>query len=202
MALLPIRRALMHGPAAAHARAPAKDFRDAPARVRSARFPKAHSACSSRRIQSPGLSALPGKRRERRLPPDRSSRPKPCKSGGGTIPPPRRPVKNPGEPERAAALSRFNRIRRRVRRIRGNFFAGELAPPEKKLLPCGFYGRNPKDYSKIRRGWKSAGGACSPATWRYSPATLYYLAARSSHLRSESIVKSPAKLMPCASPVG
>ena len=40
----------------------------------------------------------------------------------------RRLSKNPGDFERAAALSSFNRIRRRVRRIRGNFFGGELAP--------------------------------------------------------------------------
>ena len=40
----------------------------------------------------------------------------------------RRLSKNPGDFERAAVLSSFNRIRRRVRRIRGNFFVGELAP--------------------------------------------------------------------------
>ena len=46
----------------------------------------------------------------------------------------RRLSKNPGDFERAAVLSSFNRIRRRVRRIRGNFFAGELAPPSASLF--------------------------------------------------------------------
>ena len=42
--------------------------------------------------------------------------------------PTRSAKESPGERERAEALSHFNRTRRRVRRVRGNFFAGELAP--------------------------------------------------------------------------
>ena len=48
-------------------------------------------------------------------------------------------AKNPrGERERAEALSRFNRPRRRVRRGRGDFCGGKSHFPEQKSLPCSF----------------------------------------------------------------
>ena len=51
-------------------------------------------------------------------------------------------AKNPrGERERAEALSRFNRPRRRVRRGRGDFCAGKSHFPEQKSLPCSFRAR-------------------------------------------------------------
>ena len=51
-------------------------------------------------------------------------------------------AKNPrGERERAEALSRFNRPRRRVRRGRGDFCSGKSHFPEQKSLPCSFRAR-------------------------------------------------------------
>ena len=51
-------------------------------------------------------------------------------------------AKNPrGERERAEALSRFNRPRRRVRRGRGDFCGGKSHFPEQKSLPCSFRAR-------------------------------------------------------------
>ena len=51
-------------------------------------------------------------------------------------------AKNPrGERERAEALSRFNRPRRRVRRGRGDFCVGKSHFPEQKSLPCSFRAR-------------------------------------------------------------
>ena len=55
------------------------------------------------------------------------------KSGAAGNASARQPIslpQNPGELVRALALASLNRIRRRVRRNRGNFFAGELAPGE------------------------------------------------------------------------
>ena len=48
---------------------------------------------------------------------------------------------NPGERERAAALSRFIRFRRRVRRKRSNFFGGEHAPRRRNCFLTGANGR-------------------------------------------------------------
>ena len=95
-----------------------------------------------------------------------------------------------GELERAEALSIFNRARRRVRRVRGDFCGGKSHFPEQKSFPCRFCARgfrrnpskickaeNPKGFqvspkaklptakSKIltrHRGGGSGGGACSP----------------------------------------
>ena len=51
-------------------------------------------------------------------------------------------AKNPrGERERAEALSRFNRPRRRVRRGRGDFCGGKSHFPEQKSFPCSFRAR-------------------------------------------------------------
>ena len=51
-------------------------------------------------------------------------------------------AKNPrGERERAEALSRFNRPRRRVRRGRGDFCGGKSHFPEQKSLLCSFRAR-------------------------------------------------------------
>ena len=44
--------------------------------------------------------------------------------------------KTHGELERAEALSNFNRARRRVRRVRGDFIAGKSHFPERKSLLC------------------------------------------------------------------
>ncbi len=44
--------------------------------------------------------------------------------------------KTHGELERAEALSNFNRARRRVRRMRGDFIAGKSHFPERKSLLC------------------------------------------------------------------
>ena len=74
----------------------------------------------------------------------------------------RRLSKNPGDFERAAALSSFNRIRRRVRRIRGNFFGGELVPPEKKLLPCSFRARKCEAFQRKLVGVAVAGELAPP----------------------------------------
>ena len=70
--------------------------------------------------------------------------------------------KNPGELVRAAALSSVNRIRRRVRRIRGNFFGGELAPRRRNCFLAVSAPGNAQHFSGNCEGWKSAGGACSP----------------------------------------
>ena len=74
----------------------------------------------------------------------------------------RRLPKNPGELVRAAALSNFNRIRRRVRRIRGNFFGGELAPPGEEIASLQFPRPEMRNISAETGGGGSGGGACSP----------------------------------------
>ena len=84
--------------------------------------------------------------------------------GAGRQPGPfsRRLSKNPGDFERAAVLSSFNRIRRRVRRIRGNFFGGELVPPEKKLLPCSFRARKCEAFQRKLVGVEVCRGSLLP----------------------------------------
>ena len=84
----------------------------------------------------------------------------------------------PGELERAAALSNFNRTRRRVRRGRAIFLAGipgvfhpscfpfrgnALEAPEEKLIPCSFHARNPQGLVKTGEGGRG-GGDVFPAT--------------------------------------
>ena len=65
--------------------------------------------------------------------------------------------KSPGELVRAAALSSFNRIRRLVRRIRGNFFGGELAPGE-EIASLRFPRPEMRSISaETARGWKWRG---------------------------------------------
>ena len=80
------------------------------------------------------------------------------------LPTPLRLSKNLGELVRTAALTSFKRIRRRVRRIRGNFFGGELVPPEKKLLPCSFRARKCEAFQRKLVGVAVAGELAPSST--------------------------------------
>ena len=72
--------------------------------------------------------------------------------------------KNQGELVRAAALSRFNRIRRRVRRIRGNFFGGELAPRRRNCFLAVSAPGNAQHFSGNCVGVAVAGELAPPST--------------------------------------
>ena len=56
--------------------------------------------------------------------------------------------KTHGELERAEALSIFNRARRRVRRVRGDFCGGKSHFPEQKSLPCSFCARKSERFQQ------------------------------------------------------
>ena len=71
---------------------------------------------------------------------------------------------NLGELEGAAALSSFNRIRRRVRRIRGNFFVGELAPRRRNCFLAVSAPGNAKHFSGNCEGVEVAGELAPPST--------------------------------------
>ena len=60
--------------------------------------------------------------------------------------------KTPGELERAAVLSKTNRARRRVRRVREDFCVGKSHFPEQKLFPCSFCSRKSERFQQKLEG--------------------------------------------------
>ena len=72
--------------------------------------------------------------------------------------------KDPGELVRAAALSSFNRTRRRVRRIRGNVFRGELAPRRRNYFIAVSAPGNAQHFSGNCEGVEVAGELAPPST--------------------------------------
>ena len=70
------------------------------------------------------------------------------KSSRSGVPRRLRLSKNPGELERAKALSNLNRARRRVRRVREDFCGGKSLFPEQKSFSCSFCARKSERFQQ------------------------------------------------------